>query len=188
MGRKLLDIAGKRFGRLLATNQLRIRRCGSGRERLCYCDCGKEVWVETNKLTTGHTNSCGCWLMIFKLLPNGEAARNEVRHGYQADAKRRGLEWLLTDKQFDYITAQPCFYCDLKPSNCKSVNRNGGRKNRLGSGDFIYSGIDRINNIIGYHIDNVVPCCRNCNRAKSNMTVAEFLEWINRIKNHEFQL
>lgn len=120
MGRPALDLDGQRFGRLVATNQL--RPCGPNgtqRQRLCHCDCGNETWLNTTNLTTGHTKSCGCWLGDFKSLPSGLAARNEVYNNYKADAKRRGLEWLLTDEIFDYIVIQSCHYCGLEPSNKK---------------------------------------------------------------------
>lgn len=100
---------------------------------------------------------------------------------YKADAKRRGLEWLLTDEIFDCIVIQSCHYCGLEPSNRKTTHRNGGRKNRLRSGDFVYSGLDRVDNNKGYTIDNVVPCCKQCNRAKRDITLREFKMWIQRL-------
>lgn len=55
---KVIDLTGKRFGRLTvlcraenARNMLRYR---------CRCDCGKEKVVFAHNLRTGSTNSCGC--------------------------------------------------------------------------------------------------------------------------------
>jgi len=42
-------------------------------------------------------------------------------------------------------------------------------------------GIDRMNNEVGYIITNVVPCCKICNWCKSNLTIQEFREWINKV-------
>ena len=36
---------------------------------------------------------------------------------------------------------------------------------------------------IGF-IDNVVPCCKICNRAKNNMDQMEFIEWARKVTNH----
>lgn len=188
MGRPKIDLDGQIFGKLVATNTFRVPSWGCGREHLCYCACGKEAWVQTNKLLTGHTHSCGCWLMEFKLLSVGLAARNEVLCDYKLGAKKRNLEWCLTDKQFDEITCQNCFYCGIKPSNRKSVNRNGGRKNRLHSGDFIYNGIDRMDNKKGYLLSNVVPCCKICNRAKSGMSFDSFITWIQGLRQYVHSL
>jgi len=37
-------------------------------------------------------------------------------------------------------------------------------------------GIDRWDNSQGYLADNVVPCCKDCNRAKNTRTPREFVE------------
>ena len=48
------NLAGKRFGRLVATDYV-----GRG-AWACVCDCGNSTEVRTNKLISGHTKSCGC--------------------------------------------------------------------------------------------------------------------------------
>jgi len=54
------DITGKRFGRLIAIRVVNKRNGGYIWE--CICDCGKVVNVAGNKLSFGHTKSCGCLL------------------------------------------------------------------------------------------------------------------------------
>jgi hypothetical protein len=51
---KTADIAGDRFGRLIA-----LRYDGDGKW-LCQCDCGKRIRAITTNLTRGNTKSCGC--------------------------------------------------------------------------------------------------------------------------------
>lgn len=53
-----IDLTGKRYGRLVAV----APAAASGRLRKwdCQCDCGSAACVATNKLTSGHTRSCGC--------------------------------------------------------------------------------------------------------------------------------
>lgn len=58
MPRKI-DIAGQRFGRLIAKVDTGTSR--SGRLWLCLCDCGAEAIVTTHDLRSGHTASCGCF-------------------------------------------------------------------------------------------------------------------------------
>ena len=55
---KGIDISGKRFGRLTAIKSLG----SSGRAKiwLCQCDCGNQVKVLTNRLTSGSVKSCDC--------------------------------------------------------------------------------------------------------------------------------
>ena len=48
-------------------------------------------------------------------------------------------------------------------------------------GPFIFNGIDRVENTIGYEMDNVVTSCFKCNRAKNVMPAQEFLELAERI-------
>lgn len=56
---KLVDLTGKRFGRLTVIEQ--AGRTKNGRVKWkCICDCGKEAIVAGSCLTSGHTKSCGC--------------------------------------------------------------------------------------------------------------------------------
>jgi hypothetical protein len=54
------DIAGERFGRLIAIRATEERRSGHI-AWLCRCDCGRSGLFSGKKLRTGHTKSCGCW-------------------------------------------------------------------------------------------------------------------------------
>ena len=53
------NIAGKRFGRLIAIEPTKDRKSGHVVWR-CLCDCGNIANVSLGKLTSGHTKSCGC--------------------------------------------------------------------------------------------------------------------------------
>lgn len=60
MPRKIVDITGQRFGRLVA-----VRCVGVGGSRMlaqweCKCDCGKTVVVCGAELRNGNRKSCGC--------------------------------------------------------------------------------------------------------------------------------
>jgi len=90
--------------------------------------------------------------------------------GYKRHAERRGFKWLLLRKDVEEIIKQSCFYCGNLPNNIKRT------KNSLDNG-FKYSGIDRQDPTKDYTKYNVVPCCKICNYAKSNMNVKEFKEW-----------
>ena len=66
-------------------------------------------------------------------------------------AKKRGIEWALDlDQWTSLVVGKMCHYCDgtLPETNVA---------------------LDRKNNNIGYLFDNVVPCCRECNRLKSDI-------------------
>lgn len=71
-----------------------------------------------------------------------------LRFGHSKNkAKKRGIEWTITKEDFNKLKTLPCHYC----------------------GDEIIttgSGLDRMDNTRGYHLDNVVPCCNICNTMK----------------------
>lgn len=54
------DLSGKRFGRLTVQYSIVRRNGHSG--WMCLCDCGNTAVVQTSKLKSGHTKSCGCYM------------------------------------------------------------------------------------------------------------------------------
>lgn len=56
---RIVDLTGKKFGRLTAISRLKGSRAIPAKWK-CVCDCGETVFVDTNKLLSGHTASCGC--------------------------------------------------------------------------------------------------------------------------------
>ncbi len=60
---KAIDLAGKRFGRLLVTHRAGTYISPSGNQSplwACQCSCGKRVSVRYGSLASGGTGSCGC--------------------------------------------------------------------------------------------------------------------------------
>jgi len=57
-GRKFKDIAGQRYGRLVAKEF--VRRENGMTYWKCKCDCGNDFIVNYANLTHGATKSCGC--------------------------------------------------------------------------------------------------------------------------------
>lgn len=61
---QLVDMTGKRFGRLTVIGIGGCTKEPSGRSRplwKCICDCGNEVLVLRDNLIHGRTQSCGCF-------------------------------------------------------------------------------------------------------------------------------
>ncbi|MGM9947337.1 hypothetical protein [Floccifex sp.] len=56
---KIINLKGKKFGKLLVESQTEKRQNGSVIWR-CICECGNTVDVSARKLTSGNTQSCGC--------------------------------------------------------------------------------------------------------------------------------
>jgi len=55
---KTIDLLGKRFGRLVTTERVRL---GERLAYVCTCDCGERVCVVGHRLNGGQTKSCGCF-------------------------------------------------------------------------------------------------------------------------------
>lgn len=61
---RFIDLTGKKFGKLLVIKRVEnyIQPSGAIKARfLCKCDCGKETIVDTSRLKSGNTKSCGCY-------------------------------------------------------------------------------------------------------------------------------
>lgn len=85
--------------------------------------------------------------------PNGKL------HSYKTSAKKRMLEFNLTKEEFYSFLSLKCHYCGVSSAN----------------------GIDRVDSLAGYKIENCVPCCSTCNYMKRDMGYKEFLDHIKRI-------
>ena len=162
---------GQKFGKLTVLEAVPQYNSHRSLVWVVGCDCGKISKVGSCDLKSGHTTSCGC--AFHAIGPAGNAHFNEIYSKYCYHAKERNYAWNLTKEQFRLIIKQNCFYCGVEPKQGKNMNRV--------SGAFIYNGIDRVNNEIGYEITNVVSCCGVCNIAKRVMTQQEFLEHVNKI-------
>lgn len=169
----VIDLTGKKFGRLTVIK--REPNKGVYPMWLCKCICGGEKVISGEHLRRGNTKSCGCLnkeTVLNRLKPGVAMLRTLIRR-YKNSAKRRGIEYKLTEEQFIKLTEQDCYYCGAKPNRIA--------KGKGYNGNYTYNGIDRIDNNKGYVINNVVPCCHTCNQAKSNLKEQEFKNWIERI-------
>lgn len=183
-GNRFANIAGQRFGRLVALVPTTIRNRGNI-EWLCQCSCGKHCLVTAKRLRSSHTRSCGCLrkdvmrevaIHTGRTLPPGVAAFNGLLGRYKQSATSRSHKWELADSQFRKLTRMDCWYCGAEPAQIWQGTTET-------TGSYIYNGVDRIDNTKGYTPENVVPCCEICNRAKKNMGYDEFVDWITRLRN-----
>lgn len=80
--------------------------------------------------------------------------RSRFTRGKRA-AKRRKLAWTIEYDDYLTLVVQPCYHCN------RSIADETG------------CGLDRIDNTLGYTLDNVKPCCKTCNRIRSRSMDAE---------------
>lgn len=98
-----------------------------------------------------------------KNIPGTRHFRNKRYDQSRAAALARGLEWGLNkDTYYSLVDDALCDYCA------------GSLPERQG-------GLDRVDSSRGYTPDNVVPCCKTCNSAKSSLSLEEFRAWVRRV-------
>jgi hypothetical protein len=190
----IIDLTGERFGRLLVI-KMAHRPGRRGSSWLCKCDCGNEIVVASRVLRSGDTKSCGCLQRDIarenakknKGIKNpnssvgeGIAALNGLFGAYRISAKNRELPFELNIEEFALLTKQNCYYCGCEPQQIFHRAKF--------CGDYIYNGVDRVDNNAGYVSKNVVPCCGLCNKTKFCMTREDFLFWIDRVYFHIHKL
>lgn len=171
---------GDKYGKLTVISLTKSDGKMQGPKWVCKCDCGKIVTINAKNLISNRTRSCGCLAGEIQTLENGGAAKNSTYSAYKASAARRSLSFTLTFEEFLKLTSLPCYYCGKPPSNImKNINHSDE--------DFIYQGIDRENNEVGYTRSNSVPCCFECNKAKGIKSHIEFLSYIIKVYKYSIE-
>jgi hypothetical protein len=177
LGGKFIDLTGRIFGRLTVIERTENSENWDKVRWLCECSCGNKKIVHGSALLAGLTTSCGCYQKERTSDANkigyGEEAFHTVFMWYNYGATKRGLEFSLSENEFRELITANCEYCGKAPSLV--------RRGRCSNGDFIYNGIDRIDNTKGYIHGNVKSCCVMCNFIKRDYSESEFLSLVERI-------
>lgn len=79
---------------------------------------------------------------------------------YKRNAKNRDIAFEISFEDFSKFWQAHCYYCNDK---------------------IITIGIDRIDNSLGYSLDNIIPCCEWCNKMKLASKQDEFFTHIKKI-------
>src|SRR5467141_4315917 len=81
---------------------------------------------------------------------------------YDRAATRRGLSFSLSLSEFETLTQAACTFCGQTPSN----------------------GVDRKDSRLSYYAENSQPCCKICNRIKSDMDEYFLMRHIEKMCRH----
>ena len=179
----LKDYTGYIFGNIKVLELYGYCIVGGNKMPIYRCECQlchKIEFYRRDSLGGNHAiDGCRCERKPpTTRLEYGGAALNSVIKNYRQGAKVRGLIYALTREQFKILTSRKCYYCNASPSkSTKTANYNY-------FGEYIYNGIDRINNELGYILDNCVSCCYPCNSMKGELTQKEFFEKIQLINSN----
>lgn len=153
----------------------------------CKCDCGtifecREDRIESRYGCHSCTNQKSSTETALKKKNGIEhvGLKNRLLKEYRTGATKRNLEFNLTFDQFINLMEQDCVYCGAKPK----VYPYQIQYMQLYLGHWAHNGIDRVDSSKGYTLENCVPCCKECNYAKHEMSVDEYKQFIIRSYNH----
>ena len=181
-----LKLIGKVFGRLTVIS-LSPKSEEMGRHYwLCQCSCGNKPTVGGWRLIANSVRSCGCLKTdsTRALDPSGAPAYKKYMRMYMRNAQVAKRTFSLTYDQFVSLIKQSCHFCGAPPT--RIISRRSVRGD-LTYTNIVVNGIDRKDNLIGYEIENVVPCCTRCNRSKLTATYAEFVSYLDQLVAYRTQ-
>lgn len=156
------DITGVKHTRLTP-----LSYAGSGKW-LCRCDCGVEKPIATRHITNGKTRSCGC------LASNDteDSVWNRLWHEHKNN-QDRGFGYLSYEEYKHWLQTHPnCVHCVTPPieKRVKSTRKS-----------VLAHGVDRIDSLLPYSLDNIQTSCKRCNRSKRNYSDTDFWDMCKRV-------
>lgn len=171
---KVIDLTGFKKDNITVIGDSGERYKHGGIIWLYKCNCGKISKSRSYDIVY-KIKSCGC-INPKKYDDKTLSAQHDLFSQYKYNAKSRDRIFNLTFEQFINLTKQNCYYCNQEPiaiwissKKCKIPSK------------YIYNGVDRLNNDIGYEIYNCVACCSKCNQMKWKLNEDIFIKQINSI-------
>ena len=127
----------------------------------CACGNTKEILPHNVLKKKSGIKSCGC---LLKSRQHGKSWLHRMIYDYKKHAKKLCVSYKLTEEQFEVLVSSSCVYCGAPARN----------------------GIDRADPVLGYTLDNCVPCCKVCNYMKRDLTTEQFLRHVQKITSIAF--
>lgn len=142
------------------------------------CDCGVEKSISPSNVFNGTIKSCGCKkkevvLEKIKIYYDHKyefPIEGRLYSNYAKTWNKSKREFKISKELFIKLVNSNCYYCGREPFLIRG-NKKKTKTKPL-------NGIDRIDSSIGYLDNNVVPCCWDCNRAKMDRSLEDFLKWV----------
>jgi len=175
------DMTGLKFGRWNVLSFDKNSEGSSISKWHCVCECGTYKTISGNTLRQKKSLSCGCYYKEISgnstRLKIGENASNQWFSKYKRRARDNKLEFTITRKHFQEKVIQNCYYCGTPPSERFQKSNLNKRMN----GTLFANGLDRVDNKLGYVLENVVTCCTPCNKTKTGYSKDFFINHAHKI-------
>jgi hypothetical protein len=169
-----IDYSGQKINNWLVLEFIDTQYTSS-RWKVQCCSCNKTIKIKriADCKRTDECKKC----QSKKEIERKKGVYNKVWQSYRTKAKKRNIKFELTREQFENLIEQPCHYCNQIINKLTHYEK-----------EFIYSGVDRMDSNLGYNKENCVPCCKICNRSKSDMSYEKFIHHIQTIAKNYQQL
>lgn len=92
----------------------------------------------------------------------------------KSGARRRGIDWKISDEYAWELLHKSCTYCGEEPEVYNKIQKQCAT-------------IDRIDNSLDYTVNNVTPSCLHCNRLKGARPLEEFLKMLREKKGKNWR-
>lgn len=173
-----VDLTGMKVNYLTFIKKTERRYRGAVLWKL-KCVCNKEIERIAYFVCSSITTNCGCKTKELNSKAGKKTRKFDPRISSARSIWRRTYKDGCDFDSFFKLSQNPCAYCGKPPSTIFRLDKN----NKLG--EFIYNGLDRVDNSKDHSLDNVVTCCAICNMMKNSMPVDVFLNHISCIMEHQ---
>lgn len=165
------DLTNKKFGILTPISYFTINRWNRPNTYwLCKCDCGKEIKVRAESLVIGDKVSCGCIDFKNPLLYSPRLIKRYYKT-IKSDAARRHLEFNIIIEDLENLMIKQNSICALSGNSISIDSSN--------------SSLDRIDNQIGYVIDNIQWVYRPINYMKNTLSNDDFIKLCHDVSSYK---
>lgn len=142
---------------------------------ICQHECGRTRKFLAHQLDKDKQPCKLCMAGKLRMKETEYLIINTEYRKYKSSAKSKGYSFELDLEDFARLIKASCNYCGQEPYNVKSIPSNRTKREIATA---LLGGIDRLDSSMGYIAGNVVPACWICNRAKSTMSVSEWLKMV----------
>lgn len=172
---KIKNEVGKVFGYWTVVSRAENDQFNNARWN-CRCVCGNMGIVLGAHLRKGSSSSCGCFnkLRTRETHSTDDSYFKRLFRNCKSGARVRNLDFCLTEEQYKELILKDCAYCGDAPYEPRFYARHD-------TGVFNCHGVDRVDNSVGYVLDNCVTACKLCNQIKMDATLEDFLTRVNKI-------